>query len=110
MKISKLEVVMSLWSVSRVNMCNTTLKTVVVHPVVIVEVHDNHVIATWNGNAPRRFGESVVKGWKKEKPLLSNPLRDLYDPWCNGSDNLAVFATQHSAANHPPRGQTGNTR
>ncbi|HAD9412117.1 TPA_asm: hypothetical protein G1455_24275, partial [Salmonella enterica] len=46
------------------------LKTVVVHPVVIVEVHDNHVIATWNGNAPRRFGESVVKGWKKEKPLL----------------------------------------
>lgn len=55
---------------SRVNMGNTTLKTVVVHPVVIVEVHDNHVIATWNGNAPRRFGESVVKGWKKEKPLL----------------------------------------
>ena len=70
MKISQLEVGMSVWSVSRVNMGNTTLKTVVVHPVVIVEVHDNHVIATWNGNAPRRFGESVVKGWKKEKPLL----------------------------------------
>ncbi|EMY1073305.1 hypothetical protein AAIE55_004087 [Salmonella enterica] len=70
MKISQLEVGMSVWSVSRVNMGNTTIKTVVVHPVVIVEVHDNHVIATWNGNAPRRFGESVVKGWKKEKPLL----------------------------------------
>ena len=70
MKISQLEVGMSVWSVSRVNMGNTTLKTVVVHPVLIVEVHANHVIATWNGNAPRRFGESVVKGWKKEKPLL----------------------------------------
>lgn len=46
MKISQLEVGMSVWSVSRVNMGNTTLKTVVVHPVVIVEVHDNHVIAT----------------------------------------------------------------
>lgn len=66
MKISQLEAGMSVWSVSRVNMGNTTLKTVVVHPVIIVEVHDNHVIATWNGNAPRRFGESVVKAGRKK--------------------------------------------
>ena len=40
------------------------------HSVVIKEVHDNHVIASWNGNAPRRFGETAITGWKKEKPLL----------------------------------------
>ncbi|HCQ1791850.1 TPA: hypothetical protein OG650_004943, partial [Escherichia coli] len=34
------------------------------------EIHDNHVIARWNGNAPRRFGETAIRGWKKEKPLL----------------------------------------
>nr|AVE23955.1 hypothetical protein [Enterobacter cloacae] len=28
------------------------------------------MIARWNGNAPRRFGETAIRGWKKEKPLL----------------------------------------
>ena len=51
-------------------MGNTTIKTVTLHSVVIKEVHDNHVIASWNGNAPRRFGETAITGWKKEKPLL----------------------------------------
>lgn len=70
MKINQLEVGMAVWSVSRGNMGNTTIKTVIVHPVVITEVHDSHVIASWNGNAPRRFGEAAIKGWKKEKPVL----------------------------------------
>ncbi|WP_341721567.1 hypothetical protein [Enterobacter hormaechei] len=58
------------WSVTRTKMGNTTISTVIVHPVVIIEIHDNHVIARWNGNAPRRFGETAIRGWKKEKPLL----------------------------------------
>lgn len=70
MKISQLESGMQVWSVTRTKMGNTTISTVIVHPVVIIEIHDNHVIARWNGNAPRRFGETAIRGWKKEKPLL----------------------------------------
>lgn len=70
MKISQLESGMQVWSVTRTKMGNTTITTVIVHPVVIIEIHDNHVIARWNGNAPRRFGETAIRGWKKEKPLL----------------------------------------
>ncbi|WP_164907568.1 hypothetical protein [Escherichia coli] len=70
MKLSQLEVGMTVWSLSRTKMGNTTIKTVTLHSVVIKEVHDNHVIASWNGNAPRRFGETAITGWKKEKPLL----------------------------------------
>ncbi|EFN5862096.1 hypothetical protein FQJ73_26205 [Escherichia coli] len=51
-------------------MSRLPIKTVTLHSVVIKEVHDNHVIASWNGNAPRRFGETAITGWKKEKPLL----------------------------------------
>lgn len=51
-------------------MGNTTIKTVTLHSVVIHEVHDNHVIASWNGNSPRRFGETAISCWKKDKPLL----------------------------------------
>ena len=60
MKISQLESGMQVWSVTRTKMGNTT----------ITKIHDNHVIARWNGNAPRRFGETAIRGWKKEKPLL----------------------------------------
>lgn len=70
MKLSQLEVGMTVWSLSWTKMGNTTIKTVTLHSVVIKEVHDNHVIASWNGNAPRRFGETAITGWKKEKPLL----------------------------------------
>ncbi|EHK7460083.1 hypothetical protein IDF05_001518 [Escherichia coli] len=70
MKISQLESGMQVWSVTRTKMGNTTITTVIVHPVVIIEIHDNHVIARWNGNAPRRFGETAIRGWKKERPLL----------------------------------------
>ncbi|MBW7689718.1 hypothetical protein [Enterobacter hormaechei] len=70
MKISQLESGMQVWSVTRTKMGNTTISTVIVHPVVIIEIHDNHVIARWNGNAPRRFGETAIRGWKKEVWLI----------------------------------------
>jgi len=50
MKLSQLETGMTVWSLSRTKMGNTTIKTVTLHSVVIHEVHDNHVIASWNGN------------------------------------------------------------
>ncbi|EAN4326978.1 hypothetical protein EG703_05030 [Salmonella enterica] len=70
MKLSQLEAGMTVWSLSRSKMGNTSIKTVTLHSVVIQEVHDNHVIASWNGNAPRRFGETAISGWKKDKPIL----------------------------------------
>lgn len=70
MKLSQLEVGMTVWSLSRTKMGNTTIKTVTLHSVVIKEVHDNHVIASWNGNAPRRFGKRLSLVGKRKKPLL----------------------------------------
>lgn len=61
---------MTVWSLFRTKMGNTTIKTVTLHSVVIQEVYDNHVIASWNRNAPRRFGETAISSWKKDKPLL----------------------------------------
>lgn len=77
MKISQLESGMQVWSVTRTKMGNTTITTVIVHPVFIIEIHDNHVIARWNGNAPRRFGETAIRGWKEMlawPPGLKKPL------------------------------------
>ncbi|EPQ8559943.1 hypothetical protein ACUWUA_004949 [Enterobacter hormaechei] len=84
MKISQLESGMQVWSVTRTKMGNTTISTVIVHPVVIIEIHDNHVIARWNGNAPRRFGETAIRGWKKEKPLRPPGLKK---PLCRKKSN-----------------------
>ena len=70
MKLSQLEAGMTVWSLFRTKMGNTTIKTVTLHSVVIQEVYDNHVIASWNRKAPRRFGETAISSWKKDKPLL----------------------------------------
>ncbi len=68
MKISQLESGMQVWSVTRTKMGNTTITTVIVHPVVIIEIHDNHVIARWNGNAPRRLEKRLSGSWEGEAP------------------------------------------
>ncbi|WP_426727325.1 hypothetical protein [Enterobacter cloacae complex sp. 288G10] len=70
MKLSQLEAGMTVWSLFRTKMDNTTIKTVTLHSVVIQEVYDNHVIASWNRIAPRRFGKTAISSWKKDKPLL----------------------------------------
>lgn len=68
--ISKLQVGQVLYTVTKQGMGNTTIKTVAVHSVVIKEVHGDHVIASWNGNAARRFEEYEVNKWKVKEPVL----------------------------------------
>jgi hypothetical protein len=61
-----------LYTVQQQKMGNTTMKTTVVHTVVVKEVdpEGRFVIASWNHNAARRFYPSSVKSWKVKKPVL----------------------------------------
>jgi hypothetical protein len=69
MKISKLKPGDVVFSVEKTKMGNTTLKTVSVFRVYIKEVHETHVIASWNGNPARRFGLAAVNKWKEKEPV-----------------------------------------
>lgn len=69
MKLTSLKPGDLVFNVEKTKMGNTTLKTISIYPVKIIEVHENHVIASWNGNAPKRFGENVVSKWKKKQPV-----------------------------------------
>lgn len=70
MKIAALQPGDTVYSVEKIKMGNTSVSTVVVYSVVISEVHENHVVASWNGNRPKVFREPTIKKWKKEKPIL----------------------------------------
>ncbi|EIC1587089.1 hypothetical protein K9692_004528 [Escherichia coli] len=70
MKISALSAGQLVYSVEKTTMGNTSLKTISVYPVTVTEVRETSVMASWNGNAPRRFSEAAVKKWKVEKPVL----------------------------------------
>ncbi len=59
-----------LYTVTKQYMGNTRIKTVAVHLATILEVHERHVIASWNGNPPRRYAEYEIKHWRTEKPIL----------------------------------------
>lgn len=58
----------TLFEVRREKAGNTTLRRTVVRPVHIVEVHEDHVIARWNGNAPKRFSYRAVLQWRRTEP------------------------------------------
>jgi hypothetical protein len=70
MKIAALSAGQLVYSVEKTTMGNTSLKTISVYPVTVTEVRETSVMASWNGNAPRRFSEAAVKKWKVEKPVL----------------------------------------
>lgn len=72
MKISSLKPGDKVWSVGKYKMGNTALSTVGIHPVAVKEVCDTYVIASWNGNPPKRFYANAVSKWRKEKPILIN--------------------------------------
>lgn len=69
MKITALKPGDVVFSVEKVKMGNTNLKTVSVFRVSIKEVHEHHVIASWNGNSPRRFGLNSIAKWKAKEPV-----------------------------------------
>ncbi|OQP33883.1 hypothetical protein [Pantoea latae] len=70
MKIKSLKPGDTVYSLSRHKMGNTTINTVSMYRVSIKEVHEDHVIASVNGNAPRKYRESEVAKWKKDEPVL----------------------------------------
>lgn len=71
MKLENLQPDMTVWDVGRQKMGNTTLSTVCVWSVHIVSIDQERreVIASWNGNRCRRFGERQVKRWRASKPV-----------------------------------------
>lgn len=76
MTISKLKVGQIVYSVSTSKMGNTTVSTTNVHAVRIVEINPGadgaspYVVASWNGNAPRKFYKTAFSKWRASKPLL----------------------------------------
>lgn len=67
---TKLEPGQIVYSMERRRLGNTTLRTTAVIPVRIVQVYGAYVIASWNGNAPRRFPQRRVSSWKVNKPIM----------------------------------------
>lgn len=56
------------WDVRKERAGNTTMRRTAIRKVQIVEVHAEHVIASWNGNPARKFFAATVRGWKRNKP------------------------------------------
>lgn len=65
-----------LYTVTTHRLGNTTLRTVSVHDVKVLEVHirngggSDHAVASWNGNRPEKFYRGAVARWKTKKPEL----------------------------------------
>lgn len=54
-----------LYTVRREKMGNTTMRRTACHPVKVTEVHERHVIASWNGNPPMHFSRRAVEQWRR---------------------------------------------
>lgn len=67
--LSKLKVGQVVYSVESGRMGHTTISTVSVYEVQIKEIHEDHVIASWNSNKPQRFGRREIGRWRISKPL-----------------------------------------
>lgn len=67
--ISKLKPEQICFTVTRHNMGNTTMSTISVHKVRIKEVHEDHVVASWNGNTARKYYDRDVAKWKVSEPV-----------------------------------------
>lgn len=68
--ISKLRPEQVVYERRRQKMGNTTMTRVALYSIRIVEVdpEGRFVIASWNGNTPRKYHESAVKKWLMKKP------------------------------------------
>lgn len=69
--ISKLKPGQILYTVTRGRLGNTTLRTVRVHDVKIIEVDPDgkFVVASWNGNRSEKYHRGDVSTWKVSKPV-----------------------------------------
>lgn len=100
--IKNLKPGLRVWSVQTVRSTVIGLSRKALYPVDIVEVHNNHVIASWNGNSPKRFNERNVKKWRVNNPKLH---RDETEQGINGTRHsvlrpaiLPIFALGSSVS------------
>jgi hypothetical protein len=72
MKLEKLMPGMIVYDVGRMPMGNTTLKTVAVWKVKVIEVDLDRrlVVASWNGNPCRTYYQHSIKNWRVKPPML----------------------------------------
>ena len=66
--IQKLKPGQTVWSVERVKTGIRGVTREAVYPVYVIEVNENFVIASWNGNARKRFSGRAVGKWRVKKP------------------------------------------
>lgn len=92
MKMEKLKPGATVYSVGRHKMGNTTLSTVSVCPVQVVEVdlEKRRVLARWNHNQAKTFYERDVAKWREQMPML---IRSSF-----GSARLATREERKAAA------------
>jgi hypothetical protein len=98
MKIDKLTVGQTVYSVERRNMGNTTLRTTSVFDVRIMEIDPEKrwVMASWNGNTPRKYYLGSIVKWKEKEPVLVHSM--------TGSSRLATEEEKKSIADGFARG------
>jgi len=65
-----------LYSVERQKMGNTTMRRDVIYTVAIQEAHDDHAIASWNGNRPTRYSQQMIGKLRRNKP---EPKPDIFE-------------------------------
>lgn len=72
MKFEDIQPGMCVYDMARQKMGNTTINTIAVWPVYIIDVDAARrtVEACWNGNARRTYTERAWRKWKREKPTL----------------------------------------
>jgi hypothetical protein len=59
-----------LWSVTRGNMGNTTVRTSHLYEVRVIDVHDDFAIVSWNGNPPQRYYSGHIAKLRTKKPVM----------------------------------------
>ena len=72
MKFDKLEEGMTLWSLSKHRMGNTTIKTMAVHKVKVISIDRDkrRAMCSWNGNPARLYFERDIEKLKANEPIL----------------------------------------
>lgn len=77
MKLEKMKPGQTLYDVQRRRMGHTTLSTVSVYEVKILEVHisplgggSSYALASWNQNRPEKFYRGHAERWRPKPPIL----------------------------------------
>jgi hypothetical protein len=59
-----------LYDVHSHKMGNTTMSTMGCWAVRVIEVHDNHIVASWNGNSAVRMNSMAVQRLRVSRPVM----------------------------------------